>query len=285
MYLVKNRRLKSFTLVALLIFSMLFSGCSANQEQYVVSEESQQQDESPIDTGDAAAGDSNQAAQDSAQVGQNSALASQSYKVLRVVDGDTIVVSFGGKSEKVRMIGINTPESVHADESKNTPEGKIASEFTKSKLEGKTVQLEFDAEERDKYGRLLAYVWIDGVMFNKTLLSEGYAKIATFPPNVKYVDDFKALERQARELKKGFWGDSAASSPPSSVSGGSSSASNAPTPPAQAAYAFMGNSNSMKFHDADCEWAQKISPANRVTFSHRQDAINSGYVPCKVCNP
>lgn len=264
-------RFKSLLLTAALVISILFSGCSGSQEQYLVSEESQQQDEASISTGDDASGDPNQAVQGS-PAEQNAPLASQAYEVLRVVDGDTIIVDFGGKAEKVRMIGIDTPESVHPDESRNTPEGKIASDFTKSQLEGKNVQLEFDVEERDKYGRMLAYVWIDGVMYNKTLLSEGYAKIATFPPNVKYVDDFKALEKQARELKKGFWGDG-------------SSASNSPAAPEQAVYVFIGNSNSMKFHDADCEWAQKINSSNKVMFSHRQDALNSGYVPCKACNP
>lgn len=265
-------RFRTLLLTALLVFSMLFSGCSGSQEQYVVSEESQQQDDASTDTGDAATGDPNQAAQGSDQAVKDQTPSANTYKVLRVVDGDTIIVDFGGKSEKVRMIGIDTPESVHPDESRNTPEGKIASDFTKSQLEGKNVQLEFDVEERDKYGRMLAYVWIDGVMYNKTLLSEGYAKLATFPPNVKYVDDFKALEKQARELKKGFWGDGP-------------SASNSPAAPEQAVYAFIGNSNSMKFHDAECEWAQKINPSNKVMFSHRQDALNSGYVPCKACNP
>jgi len=278
-------RFNSLLLTTLLVLSILFSGCSGSQEQYVVSEESQQQDEASIGTGDAATEDTSQSVQGSAQAGQNAALASQAYEVLRVVDGDTIIVDFGGKAEKVRMIGIDTPESVHPDESRNTPEGKIASDFTKSQLEGRSVQLEFDVEERDKYGRMLAYVWIDGVMYNKTLLSEGYAKIATFPPNVKYVDDFKALEKQARELKKGFWGEGATAPSGANSSGSASSASGSPAAPAQAVYAFIGNSNSMKFHDADCEWAQKISSSNRVMFSHRQDAINSGYVPCKACNP
>lgn len=127
------------------------------------------------------------------------------YKVTRVVDGDTIKVDFNGKEESVRLIGIDTPESVNPDASKNVLEGKIASDYTKSRLEGKEVELEFDVQERDRYGRLLAYVWIGGEMFNKTLLSEGYAQVATFPPNVKYVDEFIEFQRRARENNKGFW--------------------------------------------------------------------------------
>lgn len=128
------------------------------------------------------------------------------YKVIRVVDGDTIIVDFNGKEERVRMIGIDTPESVHPDAEKNVEEGKISSNFTKEKLESKEVALEFDVQDRDQYGRLLAYVWIGGEMFNKTLLQEGYAQTSTFPPNVKYVGEFTELERIAREANKGLWG-------------------------------------------------------------------------------
>ncbi len=129
------------------------------------------------------------------------------YKVVRVVDGDTFVVDFNGKEEKVRLIGVDTPESVHADSSKNTKEGILVSDYTKSKLNGKTVKLEFDVSERDKYGRLLAYVYIDGEMYNKHLLEIGYAKIATYPPNVKYVEEFKKIQKEARENKVGLWNE------------------------------------------------------------------------------
>lgn len=128
------------------------------------------------------------------------------YDVVRVVDGDTIVINYNNKEEKVRLIGIDTPESVHPDQSKNTHCGKIASDFTKSKLEGKKIELELDVQERDKYGRILAYVWLDGVMFNKTLLTEGMAQVSTYAPNVKYADEFIELQRQARENNVGLWG-------------------------------------------------------------------------------
>ena len=129
------------------------------------------------------------------------------YRVVRVVDGDTFVVNFNGKDEKVRLIGVDTPESVHADSSKNTKEGILVSDYTKSKLNGKIVKLEFDVQERDKYGRLLAYVYIDGEMYNKHLLEIGYAKIATYPPNVKYVEEFKEIQKEARENKVGLWNE------------------------------------------------------------------------------
>lgn len=94
------------------------------------------------------------------------------YQVVRIVDGDTIVVKIGGNDEKVRLIGIDTPESVHPDGSRNVEYGEIASNFTRTHLEGKEVSLEFDVQERDRYGRILAYVYLDGKMFNKTLLEE-----------------------------------------------------------------------------------------------------------------
>lgn len=113
--------------------------------------------------------------------------------VLRVVDGDTFVVNYDGVEEYVRLIGVDTPESVHPDSERNTEAGVLASDYTKARLEGKQVELEFDVQQRDMYGRLLAYVYVDGVMYNKTLLEDGVANLATYPPNVKYVDDFTAI--------------------------------------------------------------------------------------------
>ncbi|NLK43715.1 MAG: hypothetical protein GX300_04905, partial [Tissierellia bacterium] len=87
------------------------------------------------------------------------------YRVVRVVDGDTLIIEMEDKEERVRLIGVDTPESVHPDASKNVKAGKIASDFTKSRLEGKYIELEFDVQERDRYGRILAYVWHEGEMF------------------------------------------------------------------------------------------------------------------------
>lgn len=129
------------------------------------------------------------------------------YPVTRVVDGDTIVVDIAGEENKVRLIGVDTPESVHPDESRNVPYGKISSEFTRDALLGNLVYLEYDVETTDRYGRILAYVWLDDVMFNKTLLSEGHAMLATYPPNVRYVEEFTALQTQARNQGKGLWAD------------------------------------------------------------------------------
>ncbi len=132
--------------------------------------------------------------------------------VQKVVDGDTLKVLMDGREETVRLIGIDTPESVHPDKSRNTEWGKRASEFTKGRLEGKMIRLEFDVQERDKYGRLLAYVYTDEGLFNEVLVREGWAKVSTYPPNVKYVERFKIAEKEAQKKNLGIW---SAEEPPS----------------------------------------------------------------------
>lgn len=134
--------------------------------------------------------------------------------VIRVVDGDTAVVSFStGKKEKVRFIGVNTPESTKRHE----PYGSEAYAYSRKELTGKKVYLEIDVGERDKYGRLLAYLWLEppakiddreirGKMFNARLLLEGYAQLMTIPPNVKYVDYFTEYQVESREANNGLWG-------------------------------------------------------------------------------
>lgn len=127
------------------------------------------------------------------------------YKVNRVVDGDTIILDIDGTNERVRLIGIDAPESVHPDAERNVEYGKISSAYTTSMLDEHDVYIELDVEERDQYGRLLAYVYLDGTMFNKLLLQKGHAVVSTYPPNVKYVDDFTALQEEARENGDGLW--------------------------------------------------------------------------------
>lgn len=150
--------------------------------------------------------------------------------VLRVVDGDTIEVMFQGKKEDIRFIGVDTPETVHPSKPVQ-PYGPEASAFTKAQLTGKQVGLEFDVEQRDKYGRLLAYVWLGDQMFNRTLVQEGYAQVATFPPNVKHVDEFTALQKEARAAKRGLWGLGAATQPDAKATTAASGGTGAP--PAQ----------------------------------------------------
>ena len=128
------------------------------------------------------------------------------YSVKRVVDGDTFWVKDGTeKGMKIRLIGVNTPETVHPQKPVEYY-GKEASAFMKSLLEGKNVILEYDVERKDRYGRTLAYVYLeDGTFVNALLVEEGYAQVATYPPNVKYAEKFSKLQREAREQNKGLW--------------------------------------------------------------------------------
>ena len=137
------------------------------------------------------------------------------YKVLRIVDGDTIAVEINGKSESVRMIGIDTPE---LNDSRTGVQcfAKEASEETKSLLTGTKVRLEKDDSqgERDKYKRLLAYVFReDGVFINKKLVADGYAHEYTYDTPYKYQAQFKTAETAAREGEKGLWSPTACPEP------------------------------------------------------------------------
>ena len=129
------------------------------------------------------------------------------YEVVRIIDGDTIAVNMDGTETSVRLIGIDAPESVHPDESKNTEEGLIASAFAGDLLSGKRVYLEFDSEYKDAYGRVLAYVYLEnGSMVNSMLLDEGMAQVYTIPPNTRYEKEFLEIQRSARNSGRGFWG-------------------------------------------------------------------------------
>lgn len=134
--------------------------------------------------------------------------------VERVVDGDTIVVHLGGRDERVRLIGIDTPETVDPRKPVQCF-GKEASAHTKDLLPpGTVVRLERDVEARDRYDRLLAYVYraSDGLFVNLALARDGYAQQLTIPPNVAYVDEIRAAVSEARQAGRGLWSSCASSS-------------------------------------------------------------------------
>ncbi len=133
------------------------------------------------------------------------------YRVLWVADGDTLVLDIDGTETSVRMIGIDAPESVHWDETKNVPEGKEASEYLKKYLRGRKVYLEYDSELTDKYDRTLAYVWLeDGkTMVQDELLKAGMAQTLSIRPNMRYTLRFERLQLDARMARAGFWAGTA----------------------------------------------------------------------------
>ena len=129
----------------------------------------------------------------------------QTAQVLRVIDGDTIEVSIDGRPQTVRYIGVDTPETKHPTKGEQ-PYGREATERNAELVEGKTVQLEKDVSERDRFDRLLRYVHVGDVMVNAALVADGYARASTFPPDTKYEDLFHRLEQEARERGVGLWG-------------------------------------------------------------------------------
>lgn len=125
--------------------------------------------------------------------------------VVKVVDGDTIHVRLDDdRVEKVRYIGVNTPE-VHHPKRGEEPGGREAAEVNRRLVSGRHVRLELDVQSRDRYGRLLAYVWIGDSMVNAELVSQGYAQVMTVPPNVRYQELFLKLQRDARAAGRGLW--------------------------------------------------------------------------------
>lgn len=122
--------------------------------------------------------------------------------VLRVIDGDTVELSDG---IRVRLIGIDTPESGNCYSKEST--NKL-----KELVEGKNVSIEKDVLEKDKYGRLLAYLYINNTFVNENMVREGYAKILTIPPDIKYVEKFTKAQNEAREEKLGLWADTVCNS-------------------------------------------------------------------------
>lgn len=128
----------------------------------------------------------------------------------RVIDGDTFVAVIDGDRERVRLIGMDTPETKHPRKGVE-PFGPEASAFTKDLIEGREVFLEFDVQERDRYGRLLAYVWLsegepEEAMLNAILVRVGLAVVSTYPPNVRHERLFHAMQQEARNHGVGLWG-------------------------------------------------------------------------------
>ena len=183
---------------------------------------------------------------------------SQTLKCTRVVDGNTIVLNNG---ERVRLIGVDTPETKQPQKPVEYF-GKEASAFTNRMVEGKEVRLEYDWQKRDKYNRLLAYVYLkDGTFINAEIVKQGYGHAySKFP--FKYLEQFRQYEKQARENKRGLW----ANKDPDKER-------------------YVGSKHSNKYHFPHCPSAQKIKPSNKRVFYSIKEAVDARYVPCKGCRP
>ncbi|MHC4269770.1 MAG: thermonuclease family protein [Planctomycetota bacterium] len=147
--------------------------------------------------------------------------AQQKTTVTRIIDGDILQALYGERENRIRLIGIDTPESrvnKKAKRDANMSEkniktiiemGRKAKKYVDGLVKrGDLITIEFDVQERDKYGRLLCYVYLsNGKMLNEEIVNAGYANVMTIPPNVKYKDMFLRAYKQAREKKRGLWGE------------------------------------------------------------------------------
>lgn len=212
--------------------------------------------------------------------------------VISVTDGDTIKVRLAdGRVESVRYIGIDTPET---KDPRTTVEcfGREAAAKNSELVAGRTVYLEKDVSERDKYQRLLRYVWVagdDGVtrMANEELVKFGYAASSSYPPDVRYQERFRALEQAARSQGIGLWGSCASPHAPISTPTPTPAAAPAPAqPPASgraapqggtcpAGYPIKGNRSSMIYHVPGGAYYARTVPED--CFATAADAQAAGY--------
>ena len=181
------------------------------------------------------------------------------YDVKRVNDGDTIVLADG---RHIRYIGINAPEIDHENK-KAEFFGYAAKKFNKTLVLSKTVRLEFDKKTHDRYGRTLAYVFLNnGVFVNKLMIEKGYAYCLSGRPNTKYDRRLLQAQRNAMSAKRGIWCN---------------------WKEKQARY--WGNRRSKRFHNTTCAFGKKIDRENKIVFISTWAAFWAGYAPCKKCMP
>ncbi len=137
-------------------------------------------------------------------------------EIVRIVDGDTMIFQpvelnenfpqfLPAQKYRIRLIGIDTPESVHPDERKNTEQGLIASAYSADMLLNQRVEIEFDVQIYDQYDRVLGYLWLDSKLYNEQIVKDGFAYLYTVPPNVKYVSRLENAQEYAENHQLGFW--------------------------------------------------------------------------------
>lgn len=194
--------------------------------------------------------------------GQNRAAAFQvgkGFNVKWVDDGDTIVLSNG---QRVRYLGINTPEIAHENRPAE-PFGATARVYNQKMVLGKQVRLETDQQRFDHYGRVLAYVFLnDGTFVNAKLVAEGYAYCLFKRPNTKYQSRLLEIQRHAMEARKGMWRNWH-----------------------EEHSRYLGNKKSRRFHRPNCSFGKRSRQSNQQFFKTQWDAFWAGYAPCKKCLP
>jgi len=183
--------------------------------------------------------------------------AQKRYTVKWVNDGDTIVLT---NRWRVRYIGIDAPEIDHQNQ-KAQPYGYEARSFNKKLVSSGKISLEFDRERHDRYGRVLAYIFLaDGSFLNAQMLENGLAYYLYRSPNVKYDKRLLKAQRDGMRAQKGLWRNWK-----------------------EKKGSYIGNQRSRRFHRVTCPNAKKIKWKNRARFSTKWDAFHSGYAPAKQC--
>jgi micrococcal nuclease len=177
-----------------------------------------------------------------------------------VYDGDTILLDGG---DSVRYIGIDTPEIDHEGR-KSEFMAQAARDFNIKLVKGARVTMEYDQERKDRYGRRLAYVFLEnGDMVNAILVRKGLANVMLKSPNVKYKALLLDCQREAMKERLGIWSRS----------------------PGREEKYYLGNKNSYRFHRPNCPFGSKVSKKDIVRFQSRYEAFWAGYSPCKRCRP
>jgi micrococcal nuclease len=191
-------------------------------------------------------------------IGATTAVKQKWISVKWVSDGDTIVLRDG---RHVRYIGINAPEIAHENQ-KAEPFGYMAKKYNQSLVRSKKVRLEFDKEKHDRYGRLLAYIFLlDGTLINKKMIEKGYAYVLHLRPNVKYDSVLLKAQRDAMSAKQGMWRNWNE----------------------RERKEYVGSKRSKRFHLKSCPYGKRIEKRNRVFFTRKWDAFWNGFAPCKQC--
>ena len=190
------------------------------------------------------------------------------YKILRVIDGDTVELNYNGKPTVFRLIGIDTPETVHPDKPVE-PFGKEASAFTRNLLLGESVYLRFDAEKVDKYDRRLAYLYRapDGLFVNLEIVRQGYGRAYTRFP-FKQMELFRHYGNRARTAGKGLYGDDAPAPPDIS-----------PAPDTESEGQVYVTRTGGKYHRDGCGSLRR----SRIPISLAE--AKRKYGPCGRCKP
>jgi len=216
---------------------------------------------------------------------------SQETLITEVTDGDTIVIQGG---ERVRLLGINTPE-------KGEEYYQEAKDFLKDKIFHKEVFLEKDKTDRDRYGRLLRWIWLDDELVNSEIVKNGFGIAKKYELDTKYQDLIEKAEQQAVENNVGIWSaqkttedktneteelesesknESENKSEKTENENNDCMALGCPS-----GTQFAGSKNSDIYHSCICSYAQKISKENLVCFKSAEETEDSGYRACKICNP